>query len=117
MRNFKRYETWQRAHALTLAVYRASERFPQAETFGLKAQIRRAAISVPSNLAEGAGRSSDRDFARFVSVAVGSVNEVDYQLMLARDLGYLDPETYLDLADGASQVRRMLTSLRKRLSN
>lgn len=86
MQNYKNLRVWEDAHALVLEIYNATRSFPNDERYGLTSQIRRAAVSIPSNIAEGTGRGSDADFARFVQFAVGSISEVDYQLLLARDL-------------------------------
>ena len=108
MRDFRTLQVWQKAHACTLAVYTATRSFPAAERFNLTDQLRRAAVSVPSNLAEACGRQSDADQARFVQIAIGSATEMDYQLLLARDLGYLTADAHADLSAQAGEVRRML---------
>jgi four helix bundle protein len=87
--DFTDLQAWNKAHTLALDVYRITARFPKSETYGLQSQMRRSAVSVAANLAEGSGRSTNKDFARFVGIAIGSVSELDYQLLLARDLGYL----------------------------
>ncbi|WP_420457186.1 four helix bundle protein [Rubrivirga sp.] len=115
MRDFRTLQVWQKAHACTLAVYDATRDFPSSERFNLTDQLRRSAVSVPSNIAEGCGRHSDADQARFVQIAVGSATEMDYQLLLARDLGYLSPERYQALSSQAEEVRRMLIGFLKRL--
>jgi four helix bundle protein len=113
MRDFKDLVVWRRSHALTLTLYRATESFPKSEMFGLTSQIRRAAASIPTNLAERCGRWGDGDMGRFVQIAMGSASELDYQLLLAKDLGYLQsPE---GLSTELSEIRRMLTVLFKRI--
>lgn len=89
MRDFKDLIVWQRSHGLTLELYSATERFPKSEMFGMTSQIRRAAASIPTNLAEGCGRWGDVDMGRFVQIAMGSANGLDYLLLLAKDLGHL----------------------------
>ena len=84
MRDFHKLKVWQKAHRLTLAVYSATQKFPVEERYGLKAQLRRATASIPTNIAEGCGRFTDPDRARFISIAAGSATEVEYLLMLAR---------------------------------
>ena len=84
MRDFRKLDVWDRAHQLTLDVYRATGSFPSNERFGLTTQMRRCAISIPSNIAEGAGRESRPDYARFLGVAIGSAHELDYQLSFRR---------------------------------
>lgn len=115
MRDYQRLKVWQKAHQLVLGVYEATHGFPAAEQFGLTRQLRRCAASIPSNLAEGCGRHSDRDFARFVSIAAGSANEAHYQLLLAKDLGYLDPRQHALLSGQVVEVRKMLAGLGARL--
>jgi four helix bundle protein len=94
-----------------LEVYRAVTDFPRDELFGLTSQLKRSAASVPSNIAEGCGRNRDTELARFCEIATGSVTELDYQLLLAHDLGFLDAERYARLADDAKEVHTMLFSL------
>lgn len=104
---------WQEAMDLAEAVYRATAKFPRAESFVLSAQARRAAISVPSNIAEGAGRHSRRELAQYVSVASGSLAELGTQLELARRLRYLDEDN--DLLARVDRVGKLLTGLRRSL--
>ena len=111
MKNFRDLKVWQKAHELTLKVYRATNVFPEDERFGLTYQVRKSAVSVPSNIAEGCGRSSERDFARFLDMAMGSASEVEYQLLLSRDLEYLTDRAHRALELGRVEVKRMLTSL------
>jgi len=94
VRSFTDLRTWQESHKLTLEVYKLTKSWPKEEQYGLTSQIRRAAASVPSNIAEGMGRKSSKDFTRFLITARGSVQEVLYQLILARDLNYLSVESY-----------------------
>ncbi|MBL9094287.1 MAG: four helix bundle protein [Planctomycetaceae bacterium] len=104
---------WQKAMDLTEAVYGATTGFPADERFGLTAQMRRAAVSIPSNIAEGHGRSSQRDFARFLEIAIGSVAEIETQLLLAGRLKYLPEERVLELLRAAAEVGRLLNGLLK----
>jgi four helix bundle protein len=115
MQNFRDLKVWSKAHALTLAIYAGSKGFPVAERYGLTAQLRRAAASVPANIAEGCGRSSDADFARCLHIALGSASEVEYFLLLARDLQFLDEPRYGQMTADAQEVKRMLTALVIRL--
>lgn len=101
---------WEKGHALTLAVYKATFGFPKAEVYGLTSQIRRASASIAANIAEGCGRGGKAELARFLQVAMGSASEVEYHLLLARDLGYLDVSLYGELDGKAKEVKRMLTS-------
>lgn len=99
MRPYERLETWKLAHELALAVYRVTDAFPKQERYGLVAQARRAALSVPCNIAEGCGKRGPRDFRRYLDVARGSLNELGYLLRFARDLGILSAESHQQLAD------------------
>ena len=116
MRDFKGLMVWQRAHRLTVNVYRATEAFPSRERFGLTDQIRRASISIPANIAEGCGRRSQRDFARFLQISVGSANELEYHLLLARELGYLETDSHSVFNTDPGEVRQMLSSLIRKVS-
>ena len=111
MQDFRNLKVWQKAHQLALSVYQGSAAFPNHEVFGLRSQMRRACTSVPINLAEGCGRGSDADFGRFVQIAMGSARELEYEVLLARDLTYLSPETYEQLTRGTIEVKRMLAAL------
>jgi four helix bundle protein len=115
MQDFRNLKVWQKAHALTLEVYRSTRGFPVDERFGLTAQLRRSCASVPANLAEGCARVGDVDFARFVNIAAGSASETDYHLLLARDLDYVDDATYQPLLAQVSEVKRMLNSFERTL--
>ena len=94
MRNYEELEVWQRAHALTVRIYRLTEAFPRSEMFGLTPQIRRAAGSIGANLAEGCGRWSEAELARYVQIAMGSASELQNHLYLAKDLDFLSPPEY-----------------------
>jgi four helix bundle protein len=116
MQDFRELKAWQKSHELTLRVYRATRTLPKEELYGLTSQLRRAAASVAANLAEGCCRASDRDFARFVAIALGSTSECEYHALLARDLQFLDEAVYSDLAKRVQEVKRMLSALYQRLS-
>ena len=111
MQDFRNLKVWQKAHQLTLAVYQVTAGFPKAESFGLVQQMRRAAASVPTNIAEGTGRGSDADFVRFIWMANGSVKELDYQLLLSFDLRYVPDAEYQSLRTQVDEVKRMLAGL------
>lgn len=113
VQDFRKVKAWEKAHELTLEVYRATVGFPDNERYGIVSQMRRACTSIPTNIAEGCGRNSKKDLARFIDVATGSANEVDYQLQLALDLGYLSENLHSDLARKVKEVRRMLTAFNK----
>ena len=113
MADFKRLAVWKSAHELVLQIYRQTAAFPRDERFGLTSQMRRAAVSIPANIAEGRGRDIDRDFARFITMSMGSVNELEYFLILAKDLGYHDsPRSAADLASVGRRLRGLRSSLR-----
>ena len=113
VRDFRKVRVWEKAHELTLEIYRLTTGFPDNERYGLVSQIRRACMSIPTNIAEGCGRGSQNDLARFIDIASGSASEVDYQLQLALDLGYLHGNHYADLAQKVKEIRRMLTAFNK----
>jgi len=98
MQDFHELKVWQKAHELTLAVYRVSATFPREELYGLTSQIRRACSSIAANLAEGCGRNGDAEFARYCSIAMGSASELEYHLLLARDLKLIKAIDYEELA-------------------
>jgi four helix bundle protein len=116
MRDFRTLKVCQKAHDCVLEIYRHTRDFPTEERFGLTAQLRRAATSVPSNIAEGCGREGDRELARFLSIAGGSASEVEYQLLLAHDLNLLDDEPYRQLDAQIKEVRRMLNAFIRKLA-
>src|SRR6185369_5327866 len=97
MSDFKKLNVSRKAHELTLELYRATETFPRTEIFGLTSQIKRAASSINANLAEGCARGSDRELLRFINIALGSASELEYHLMLARDLSFISSETFLKM--------------------
>lgn len=111
MRDFKKLKVWQKAYALTLDVYQATSAFPKQELYGLTSQLRRASVSVGSNLTEGCGRLGQREMARFLQLSIGSANEMEYQLLLSRDLGFLQKGLHQELDSRVQEVRRMLTAL------
>jgi four helix bundle protein len=115
MKDFRQLQVWEKSHQLALAVYKATKEFPKEELYGLTSQIRRASMSVPTNIAEGCGKYTDADFARFVQIAMGSASETEYQLLLAGDLGFLRDDTYNILHNNVEEVKRMLASLLKTL--
>ncbi|TVQ62721.1 MAG: four helix bundle protein [Phycisphaerales bacterium] len=111
MRSFEDLTAWQLSMACCVGVYKASESFPSDERFGLVSQVRRAAVSVPSNIAEGYGRGSRQDYARFLRVARGSMNEVETQLIIAVRLGYLSDEMYREVRNQYAEAGRVLAGL------
>lgn len=115
MENFKDLKVWEKAHDLTLAVYKLTRKFPREEVYGLTSQIRRAAASIGANIAEGCGRRSDPEMNRFIQIARGSACEVEYRLLLARDLDFISDGEFRDLEARVFEVERMLAALSRRL--
>lgn len=115
MQDFRELKVWQKAHELTLAVYEVTRSFPRDEQFGLTSQIRRSCSSIGANLAEGCGRNGDAEFARFCSIAMGSASELEYHLLLARDLKMIKPSDYESLSQSATELKRMLTGLTQKV--
>jgi four helix bundle protein len=115
MKNFHDLLVWQKAHRVTLDTYAATRDFPREEQYGLTSQMRRAAVSVPANLAEGCGRGGEVEFARFCQIAMGSACELEYHLLLARDLTFMAEQVYQPLVSQVVEVKRMLTSLLQKL--
>ena len=110
MKDFRSLKIWQRSHAMALAVYKLTREFPKHELYGLTSQIQRAAISVPTNIAEGCGRDSDAELKRFSVIAMGSASELEYLLLLAHDLGYLQTDMYQSTFSELVETRRMINS-------
>jgi four helix bundle protein len=117
MQDFKNLKVWLKAHQLTLSIYRETASFPKEETYGLTGQIRRAASSIPANIAEGCCRSGDPELSRFLYFAAGSASELEYHILLARDLQYLSCSTYENLAAQSNEIKRMLISFIKKLKH
>ena len=111
MKDFRKLKVWEKSHSMALSVYDASREFPKEELYGVYAQLRRAIISIPTNLAEGCGRGSDKDFKRFVQIAMGSASEAEYLLLLCRDLKYISEEKYNIFSIEIIEIKKMLTAL------
>ena len=115
MQDFHQLSVWKKAHELTIAVYRQSAGFPREELYGLTSQLRRSCASIPANIAEGCGRKGPAELARFCRIAHGSASELEYHLLLAKDLKLLNPEDYTDLSHRAVELKRMLAGLLRKL--
>jgi four helix bundle protein len=113
--DFKQLKVWEKAHQFTLRVYKITNNFPDNERYGLISQIRRAAASVPTNIAEGYGRSGQSERSHFLNIAIGSANEVEYQLILSKDLGYISEAEYSRCDEDIREIRKMLASLYKKI--
>src|SRR5438093_3118243 len=116
MKDFRKLQVWAKAHQLALTLYHVTASFPRDETDGLSSQIRRAASSIPSNIAEGCGREGDAELSRFCIIARGSARELEYQLLLARDLKLIPPNDYEHLSQQTVEIKRMLTVLVQKLN-
>jgi len=117
MKDFRTLNVWQKSHQLVIMIYKKTNKFPSEEVYGIRSQLRRAIVSIPTNLAEGCGRGSDKDFAKFAQIAFGSANESEYLILLSNELGFIDRADYDDLTEKLTEIKRMLTSLIKNLHN
>lgn len=115
MEDFKDLRVWAKAHELTLLIYGGTRTFPKEEAYGLTSQIRRAASSVGANIAEGCGRRSDGEMKRFLQIARGSASELECHLILAKDLGFLTADEFIDLEARTLEVQRMLAAFVQRV--
>ena len=111
MRNHRDLKVWCKAYSLSLNLYRLSRGFPKEELYGLTSQLRRAAISIGANLAEGCGRRTNAEMARFIRIAMGSASELDHHLLLCKDLGFLEDQNYKRIVGELNEIRKMLTGL------
>jgi four helix bundle protein len=116
VKDFRQLKVWEKAHQLTLNVYQSSRAFPKDELYGMTSQVRRSASSIPANIAEGCGRGSDAEMARFCRIGLGSASELEYHLLLAHDLGYLDENKYQTIVADVYEVKRMLVTFEKTLA-
>ncbi|MEO5909258.1 MAG: four helix bundle protein [Pelobium sp.] len=110
MRDFQQFEFWQKSHDLTLAIYKATSNFPKEEIYGLISQMRRSSSSIPTNIAEGCGRDSIPELKRFFIIATGSCSELQYQLLLVKDLMFISDDLYLKLNVEVISIRKMIAS-------
>ncbi len=115
MKDFRSLKVWEKAHGLTLAIYKSTEQFPKQELYSLTNQIQRAAVSVPANIAEGCGKDSEAELKRYFVIAMGSASELEYLLLLACELGYLQPNTYQSIQNDLVEMRKMLNSFIQKL--
>jgi len=114
-RDFQKIQAWERGHQMTLDVYRMTRHYPREELFGLASQMRRAAASIPTNIAEGCGRRSEADLARFMDMSRGSTSELTYQMLLSRDLDYLAHDEAEKMMNELDEIGRMITSYSRQL--
>jgi four helix bundle protein len=115
MKDFRSLQVWEKAHQLTLSSYRLTNTFPKSELYGLTSQIRRCAVSIAANIAEGCGKRGNGEFQRYLNIAAGSASELEYHFLLARDLGYLAEADYPALNAAVVEVKRMLASLARKV--
>lgn len=115
MQDFRGLKVWQKAHELTLRIYKVTRTFPREETYNLCSQIRRSSTSIGANISEGCGRKGDIDFARFLQISMGSASELEYHILLAKDLNYIKQKEYGEIHTEITDIKRMLTSLMSRL--
>ena len=110
MRDFHKLRVWEKSHKIALEIYKITRSFPKEEVYGLTSQMRRAAVSIPTNIAEGCGRGSNPDLLRFLHISMGSASELEYLLQLSNDLKYLDQNNFDRLNEDVTNSRRMLNS-------
>ena len=115
MKDFKNIEMWQRSHKLTIEIYKATQQFPKEEIFGLTSQIRRAVSSIPTNIAEGCGRRTNAELANFLNIASGSASEVEYEILLAKEVGYITEVQCDAWTKEVCEIRCMLAAYMKKL--
>ena len=110
MKDFRELQVWHKAHKLALEVYKVSAAFPKEEIYGLTSQVRRAAVSIATNIAEGCGRGSKNELKQFLQISMGSASEVEYQILLSHELGYMVSTAFGKLDSGIQEVKKMLSS-------
>ena len=116
MRDFRKLKVWEKAHHLTLEVYRVTRNFPKEELYGLTSQMRRSSSSIPTNIAEGCGRNGDAELSRFMNIALGSASELEYQFLLSHELEFINSKDFEKLITDVIEVKRMLTAFIQRLT-
>jgi four helix bundle protein len=117
MRDFKKYDVWQISHSFTLEIYKITKNFPKEEIYSLTSQIRRASSSIPTNISEGCGRNSDKEFNQFLNIALGSACETEYLLILSKDLQYINNEVFVKLEKEVNSIKSKIYNLKKALIN
>lgn len=117
MRDFRKYDVWQLSHQLVLEIYKIAKNFPKEELFNITSQLRRAVVSVPTNISEGCGRNSDKEFSQFLNIAIGSISETEYLIILSTDLQLIDENLSNSLLEKINQIKSKLYSLRQKLNH
>jgi len=115
MKDFRSLKVWEKAHTMTLLIYKSTQEFPKQELYALTNQIQRAAVSIPANIAEGCSKDSDAELKRFFLIAMGSSSELEYLLLLAHDLGYLQENIYRSMQNELVEIRKMLNAFIQKL--
>ena len=115
MHNFRELKVWTKARLLVKDIYLLTKKLPEEERFGLISQMRRASVSIPSNIAEGTGRRTDKEFGRYLDIAIGSAYELETQLILCLDLYFINEQTFNELEEKVQEIERMIHSLREKL--
>ncbi|AZI67237.1 four helix bundle protein [Kaistella daneshvariae] len=116
MRDFRKYEVWQLSHSLVLDIYSISKNFPKEEQFNITSQLRRACASIPTNISEGCGRNSDKEFNQFLNIALGSASETEYLIILSQDLNLLNLETATELLQKVNHIKSKIFKLKEKLN-
>jgi four helix bundle protein len=116
VRDFKKYDIWKLSHVFTLKIYELTKLFPKDELYGIVSQIRRASSSIPTNISEGCGRTSDAEFNRFLTIALGSASEVEYLIILSKDLNYIDENSFTELNQEINTIKRKIHTLKQKLN-
>jgi four helix bundle protein len=117
MKDFRKLSVWEKSHKLAISIYQVTNDFPKTELYGITSQLRRAITSIPTNIAEGCGRGSDRDFAKFIQIAIASACESEYLILLSNDLGFMKEGEFERLTTDICEIKKMLTSLVKNLNS
>ena len=115
MKNFRELTVWAKSHSMALDVYKTTSSFPAEEIYGLTSQMRRAGVSIPTNIAEGCGRGSDAELGRFLLISMGSASELEYLILLSKDLNYFDEVEYNDLMEKVTEIKKMLASFIRKI--
>ena len=116
MHNFKELNYWKEAKDFSVLVYKVTSKFPSSEIYGISSQIKRAVVSIPSNIAEGAGRNTSKDFSRFIAIALGSSFELETQLIIANELDYIENQKFIELIQKLNKIQKMLVNFQKHLN-
>lgn len=117
MRNYKNLSVWQKGIKISLTIYKLTKSFSKEELFGLTSQMRRSGVSIASNIAEGAGRGSNKEFSRFIDIALGSAAELDTQVIISHELEYLNNEYFIQITKKIEEIQKMLSGLKNKIQN